>query len=233
VEKIVKKTLAGLVALILSTVVSQAQAAIIISEVAPWSSGDSVVGADWFELTNTGSSAVSISGWKVDDSSNSFSSALALLGITSINAGQSVVFIEGNASTAATFVSTWFGTSAPADFAIGYYSGSGIGLSTSGDAVNIYNAAGVLQANVTFGASDSTSPFQTFDNAAGLNNTAISQLSVAGVNGAFVAANSTTEIGSPGSIANVVTTPVPEPETFAMMFAGLVIMGAISRKRQS
>jgi hypothetical protein len=232
VEKIMKKSLAGLVALILSTVVSQAQAAIIISEVAPWSSGDSVVGADWFELTNTGNSAISLSGWKVDDNSNSFSSAVALAGITSINAGQSVVFIEGNATTAAKFVSTWLGSNVPAGFAIGYYSGAGIGLSTSGDAVNIYNATGVLQANVTFGASDSTTPFQTFDNAAGLNNTAISQLSVAGVNGAFKAANSAAEIGSPGTIATV-STPVPEPENLSMLFAGIAMIGAISRKRQA
>ncbi|WP_029147352.1 lamin tail domain-containing protein [Methylophilus sp. 5] len=228
-----KKTLAGLVALILSTVVSQAQAAIIISEVAPWSSGDSAVAADWFELTNTGNAAVNITGWKVDDNSNSFSSALALLGITSINAGQSVVFVEGNATTAAKFVNVWFGSNVPTNFSIGYYSGSGIGLSTSGDAVNIYNAAGALQANVTFGASDSTSPFQTFDNAAGLNNTAISQLSTVGVNGAFKAANSATEIGSPGSITNMVTTPVPEPENLSMLLAGIAMIGAISRKRKS
>ncbi|MGP1716164.1 MAG: lamin tail domain-containing protein [Methylophilus sp.] len=225
-----KKSLAGLVALILATAVSQAQAAIIISEVAPWSSGDSVVGADWFELTNTGSSAVNITGWKVDDNTNSFSAALALTGISSINAGQSVVFIEGNAATAATFVSTWFGSNVPAGFAIGYYSGSAIGLSTGGDAVNIFNASGALQAKVTFGASDSTVPFQTFDNAAGLNNATISQLSVVGVNGAFKAANSPNEIGSPGSIA---TAAVPEPESYAMLLAGIAAIGAIRRKRQS
>ncbi|OAM51917.1 PEP-CTERM domain protein [Methylovorus sp. MM2] len=223
-----KKSLAVLIGLLLSTAVAQAQAAIIISEVAPWSSGNSIVGADWFELTNTGNSSLSISGWKVDDSSNSFSAALALNGITNINAGQSVIFIEGTAATATTFVTTWFGSNVPAGFAIGYYSGSGIGLSASGDALNIYNASGVLQANVTFGNSDSTSPFQTFDNAAGLNNTAVSQLSVLGVNGAFKAANSASEIGSPGLIA-----AVPEPESYAMLLAGIALIGAIGRKRQS
>jgi hypothetical protein len=60
-----------------------AHAAIIISEVAPWSSGNSPVAADWFELTNTGSTSVNISG-------------------------------------------------------------TGIGLGTAGDAVNIFNAAGAL-----------------------------------------------------------------------------------------
>ncbi|UCV24977.1 PEP-CTERM sorting domain-containing protein [Ferribacterium limneticum] len=111
--------------------------------------------------------------------------------------------------------------------AVGYYSGSGIGLSTSSDALNIFNASGALQAKVTFGASDSSSPYQSFDNAAGLNNTAVSQLSVVGINGAFVAANSASEIGSPGSIA-----AVPEPETYAMLLAGLGLIGAVARKRQ-
>ena len=55
-------------------------------------------GADWFELTNIGSTAVNISGWKMDDNSNSFGNAVALRGVTSIAAGQSVVFIEGNAT---------------------------------------------------------------------------------------------------------------------------------------
>ena len=102
-----------------------------------------------------------------------------------------------------------------------------MGLSTSGDAINIYSASGVLQASVSFGASDASAPYQTFDNAAGLNNTSISQLSVVGVNGAFVASGSVGEIGSPGSIA-----AVPEPETYAMLLAGLGLVGAMARKRR-
>ena len=51
---------------------------VIISEVAPWSSGNSPYMADWFEVTNTSTSAVNITGWKMDDNSNSFGSAVAL-----------------------------------------------------------------------------------------------------------------------------------------------------------
>src|SRR5690349_7980988 len=47
---------------------------IIISEVAPWSSGNSSIGADWFEVTNIGTAAANITGWKMDDNSNSFGS---------------------------------------------------------------------------------------------------------------------------------------------------------------
>jgi hypothetical protein len=128
-----------------------------------------------------------LTGWKVDDSSNAFASAIALTGVSSIAPGQSVIFVEGNAATAAAFKTAWFGASVPAGFAIGSYSGSGIGLSTDGDAVNLFDATGKRITGVSFGASTT---YFTFDNAAGLA-AAISALSVRGVNGAFVAGGAT------------------------------------------
>jgi hypothetical protein len=206
----------------LSAFASLSNAAIIVSEVAPWSSGNSTLGSDWFELTNTGNSAVSLTGWKMDDASSSFSSGATLNGISSIAPGESVIFIETSSSKAAQFKTLWFGSNAPAGLQVGQYSGSGIGLSTDGDQVNIFNASGVLQTKVIFGASDSAAPFQTFDNTAGLNNATISLLSQVGVNGAFAAAASTVgEVGSPGLI--------PAPSALALLgAAGLV--GRRSRK---
>ena len=198
-----------------------------ITEVAPWGNTFGLAyAADWFELTNTGSTSVNISGWKMDDNSNAFASSVALNGITSIAAGESVIFLETASPTTvgASFLSTWFGTSGGPR--IGSYTGGGVGLSTGGDAVNIFDGSGTLQAKVTFGAADATSPYQTFDNAAGLNNAAITLLSESGVNGAFIAANDTAEIGSPGLIA-----AVPGPESYAFMLAGLAVVGAIARKR--
>jgi uncharacterized protein YjiK len=176
---------------------------LFISEVAPWSSGNSPVAADWFEVTNTSAFAADITGWKIDDNSGSFAAAVALSGITSIAPGESVIFLEtANLASAKTaFLNTWFGANPPAGLQIGSYSGSGVGLSTAGDAVNLYNSSGVLQANVSFGASPAA-PFSSFNNAAAQNNATISQLSVVGVNGGFVAANDANEIGSPGAIAN-------------------------------
>ena len=107
--------------------------------------------------------------------------------------------------------------------------GSGVGLSTGGDAVNVFNASGVLQANVVFKDSPGSAPYATFDNALGLNGVTISKLSAIGVNGAFAAAQDASEIGSPGSIAAA----VPEPSTYALMLAGLGLVGFIARKRKA
>ena len=94
----------------------------------------------------------------------------------------------------------------PEGFAIGTYSGGGIGLSTDGDAVNLFDGSGRRLAGVTFGPSTT---FFTFDNAAGLSGP-ISALSVAGVNGAFRAGQ---ETGSPGAIAARLQVPVGAPVT--------------------
>jgi Lamin Tail Domain/PEP-CTERM motif len=202
---------------------------LVISEVHPAGSGNGTYGADWFEVTNTGTSAVDITGWKMDDGSNSFDLSVALNGVGSIAPGQSVVFIDTSAPIdISAFGTAWFGSNVPGGFTIGTYGGAGVGLSTGGDAVYIFDAAGVAQTGISFGTADALAPFQTFDNAAGLNGVAISQLSAVGVNGAGVALNSVVEIGSPGRIA-----PVPEPTTYALLLAGLGLVGVAARKRQA
>ena len=173
-----------------------------ITEVSSTSSSNATYKADFWELTNTGSFTVSLEGWKMDDDSNSFGSAVALNGVTSLAAGESAVFVEGTASTAEAFKTAWFGASPPAGFKIGFYSGSGVGLSSSGDQVNIFNSEGTKVTGVRFGAATSG---VSFDNAAGVGSNTenppplISTLSVNGVNGAFVASG---ETGSPGTIKN-------------------------------
>ena len=173
----------------------------------------------------------------MDDDSVSFATGAALTGVTSIAPGESVVFI--NTAVNPAFNTTWFAGSPPPGLQIGNYVG-GPGLGQGGDTVAIFNSAAALQARVDFGLSGSnleSAPFHTFDNAAGLNNTStvpatlvtISTLSAIGVNGAFASPGFDHAVGSPGTIAN----PVPEPETYAMLLAGLGVLGAIARKRQA
>ena len=176
-----------------------------ITEVAAWSSGNSPLASDWFEVTNFGASSVSLVGWTMDDNSNSFAVSVPLNGVISMSPGESVIFIETASSSelaakAQTFISLWFGGTAPTGLQIGSYSGSGVGLSTGGDAVNLFDIGGTVRAAISFGSSPSGTPLPTFDNSAGLNNAVISSLSVVGQNGAFVAATDANEIGSPGTI---------------------------------
>lgn len=199
-------------------------AALLITEVAPWGSGATPYAVDWFELTNTGASAISISNWKMDDNSNSFALAVPMSGISSIAPGESVIFLESTGSAVTPFINTWFGGSTSVQ--IGTYSGSGVGLSTTADAVNVYDSGGTLLAHVDFNAATN---FRSFDNAAGLNNATISTLSTAGVNGAFAAPNDSAEIGSPGSIA----TSVPEPTTGAALLTGLTALVGLRRRRRA
>jgi uncharacterized protein YjiK len=182
---------------------------LVVTEVAPWSSGNSPIGADWFEVTNVGAAPVALSGWEMDDNSESPVAAVALNGVASIAPGESVVFIESTDLAAArtVFLNTWFGANPPPGLQIGGYAGGAVSLSTGGDAVNLYDPGSVLRAKVFFGPSPAAAPFGTFDNAAGVNDAGISQFSVAGVNGAFVAANDPNEIGSPGRVANPVVLP--------------------------
>ncbi len=202
-----------------------AQAQLAFTEVAPWSSGNSTVAADWFEITNLGSTAIDITGWKVDDNSNSFAASVALVGVSIIAPGQSVVFIEGAAANAQ-FANVWFGGTLPVGLQVGRYSGSGIGLSTGGDALNLFKADGTLVTRVDFGASPTAAPFATFDNAAGLSGVTLATLSAVGINGAFLAAAGG-EIGSPGSVG-----VVPEPGTWAMLLAGAGVVAGVARRRR-
>lgn len=221
------KTFAKISALaaVLTSTTTAAYAGIIISEVNPTGSSTAYA-ADWFELTNTGSSAVNISGWKMDDNSNSSSSAVALRGITTIGAGQSIVFLEGNASGSndatlnANFKTAWFGANVPVGFLIGNYGGSGVGLSNSADAVNIFDSTGALVTRVNFGAS---SAGVTFNNDAGLNNATISTLSSIGVNGALLSANGA-EVGSPSA--------VPIPAALPLFMSAFGLMGALAKRRR-
>jgi hypothetical protein len=215
----------------LTCLASTAHADIVITEVdASGSASGNGYSVDWFELTNTDSSAASILNWRVDDGDPSAGS-FPISNVSSLAPGESaIIFMETNsgnfASRKASFLSTWFGPSAPGSLQFGYVDGTNLGLSTSGDAVEIFTATSVHYSSVVFGASDANA---TFDNAI-LYSGSISTKSVVGVNGAFASYSATNnEIGSPGRIAS----PVPLPAGAWLLMSGLGALGAAARRRRS
>ncbi|MGE3621867.1 MAG: lamin tail domain-containing protein [Acidimicrobiia bacterium] len=185
-----------------------------VTEVSAFGSGNSPYAADWFEVTNTGTESVQLTGWRMDDSSATFASGVELIGVPVLPAGASAIFFEGSDDAAfeLAFAQAWFGQNLfDGGFFFGHYNGGGVGLSTGGDAVVLFDAGGTLVTGVAFGASPSAAPFATFDNAEGLGTATtpfptLTTLSAVGVNGAFAAAQAA-EIGSPGTA----TTGTGEP----------------------
>ncbi|HRE01921.1 MAG TPA: hypothetical protein PLV68_11525, partial [Ilumatobacteraceae bacterium] len=160
--------------------------------------------------------SVNLSGWRMDDSSASFASSVELIGVPTLPVGASAIFFEGTDEDAfeLAFAQAWFGQNLfDAGFFFGHYNGSGVGLSTGGDEVALFDAAGNLVTGVAFGNSPSTAPYATFDNTSGLGSATkpfpvVTTLSAVGVNGAFAAVQ-VDEIGSPGTIGAVVIEPDP------------------------
>src|SRR5262249_41640565 len=136
---------------------------LVISEVAPWGSGNTPYAADWFEVTNTSNGPIDLTGWKMDDNSHTFANAVALNGVTTLPAGDSAVFIEDtavngttitDATIKAAFSQVWYGSATPpAGIRIGFYGGTGVGLSQTADEVNLYDASQNHVTGVAFGAS--------------------------------------------------------------------------------
>jgi uncharacterized protein YjiK len=178
-----------------------------VTEVDPTGSGNSTYAADWFELTNTGTTAADLTGFKIDDDTGGAGAAVPMVGVTSLAPGESAVLVEGTATTAAALKTAWFGPDAPAGLQVGSYTGSGVGLGAGGDQVNVYDTGGNPVTGVAFGAATTG---VTFDNHAGLGGASgtpptVTTLSVVGVGGARVAGG---ETGSPATIAPDVTAPV-------------------------
>ena len=118
---------------------------------------------------------MTITGWQMDDNSNG-SAKVALRGVTCISARKSAIFFEGladgstDAAKIASFPTAWFGSPPPpAGVLIGAYGGAGVGLSTGGDSVNLFDAGGSRITGVSFGTATTG---VTFDNHAGLGSTA-------------------------------------------------------------
>ena len=161
---------------------------------------------DWFELTNLGTTAVDITGWKVDDNSFAFTAALALNGVTSIPAGKSVIFMETAApETDIPAFKAFWGASVD-NVAIGSYTGSGIGFGSGGDGTVVFKADGTEVDRVSFGAAAAGVSFYLSYNEDGTVIDTAPMASVEGTQSGQVtlkSANVLANIASPGTAAVV------------------------------
>ena len=165
------------------------------------SDGSTLGHGDWWELSNLGSFPVNLQGYRFDDNSYSLSQAVTLTSDATIAPGESIVLCED--MTPDEFRAWWGADQLPPNLQIVDYHGSAVSFSGTGDALTLWNAVAITESDsidsvsistattgVTFGFDPYTKTFFGF---------APDGLSVAGVNGAFVAAVNG-DIGSPGTI---------------------------------
>ena len=233
-----KRTILPILTAALLASVASTQAQVLIRITEAMSSSGTGGTPDWIELSNLGNVAADITGWKMDDSSRTFGTSLLLNGITSIAAGESVVFFEtasANLTSGAwatdltNFRSFWGGLSG---VQVGYYGGSQISLSSGGDGAIVFNSLGNEQTTyVSFGAATPGTSFNFLYDAAGIQTSVASALSVAGEYGATTVSAAWGGLGTavsntagPGTI-----TTVPEPSSTALLGLGTIALLGLRR----
>jgi hypothetical protein len=199
---------------------ANAQSLLRITEAMSSSSGT----PDWFEITNFGNSAQSLSGWKMDDGSFNISNSVNLAGVSFIGAGESVVFIEDSASNVSNFKNFWGGL---AGIQVGYYGGPQVGLNSSGDGVVIFDGTKEIN-RVSFGAATTGFSFNFGYDASGVLSTPAHALSATGMFGVTTVTSTygtgTTAFSNTGSPG-----VVPEPSSATLILLGLSGLLALRR----
>jgi hypothetical protein len=197
-----------------SVIVPAAHAGIVITEV--MSSSGTGGTPDWFEVTNDGSSAVSLTGWKMDDGSFNIAAAVALSGITSIGAGESVIFLESAAGAGvASFRTFWGGLT---NVQVGYYSGNGVSFGSGGDGVCLFNDLSVNVNQVSFGAATTGSSFfWGWDAQGAIDPNYSAVVSTVGTIGTQVGFVSADVLGNIGSLGTAIAVPGPGLAAFASL----------------
>ncbi len=183
---------------------------------------------EFFELTNTGSRAVDFSNWSYDDDSrNSLTFNLSAFGL--VAAGESVIVTELDA---AEFRQRW--DLAATVKVIGNLNPN-LGRN---DEINLFDAELNLVDRLSYGDQNVPGSIRARYNsgrpgslaALGANNAGGWVLSQVGdAEGSW--RSTVGDIGSPGQTSFV--SSVPEPETYALMMAGIGLVGAVVRRRRN
>lgn len=187
--------------LALLSAAASAHGQLVITEVMA-SSGHSATDAngDWWELTNTGSSAVNLNGYKWDDTPEIPATASAFPAGITIQPGESIVILDESAGNVAAWKTAWGLASSTrvldsTQFANANVGGEDFsGLSASGDEVNLYDAGGNVVASVAFGASTAGKSFAFHRDGTPV----YAKLSRLDYQGAYGSSLSPADVGSPG-----------------------------------
>jgi hypothetical protein len=93
---------------------------------------------DWLEITSFESSPVNLTGWRLDDNSGRIANAYTLTNEVVLHPGESVILMER--LTPEQFQAWWGTNQLPAGLQMITYTGSGLGLSSGGDGLRLWDA---------------------------------------------------------------------------------------------
>lgn len=173
---------------------------------------DPDAGGDWFEITNTGATAVNIAGYSFDDDSDSAGSSGSFPSY-SLAAGASMIFLDDANDTS--FRALW-NLAAGLRIMTNTEISSFQGLGKNGDAVHFYNRAGSRLDTFTFGAATEGFSFARFSN----GDAVPGGLSSDGLFGAYESDDPSEDIGSPGLVTSL---PDPLPPFYIAPFTTAVL----------
>lgn len=198
-------------------------------QITEWMYNGNGATGEYIEFTNLGTTAVDFTGWSFDDNSRS-AGVTSLSGFGSVAAGQSVLLTE---AAAADFRAAW-GLGSSVEVV-----GNNAANLGRADEINLFDATGTLVDRLSYGD-------QTFAGTVRAQNRSGNPLSAADLTPQAVTtgwvlasagdafgsyASTLGDIGNPGAFT--VAAPIPEPSTWALMFAGLGVVVTAARRRRA
>ncbi|MEN8783094.1 MAG: lamin tail domain-containing protein [Akkermansiaceae bacterium] len=200
--------------LILPALVVPLSAQLRITEVMSDSGhSNSAANGDWFEITNTGGSAVNVANYSFDDDDGN-AGASSRFPSYNLQPGASMIILDE--SSEATFRTLW-----NIDPSIRIVAGltNYPGLGAGGDEVNLFNSGGGFVDRFTFGAATEGFSFAKYNDGQSVPG----GLSSNGVLGAYESDDPSEDVASPGVSSDV---PEPLPPFFVTPFQTAVIAGS-------